>query len=84
MGDRRTRFFYVGLIVAAFVVLPVFGALGRPLAALAFLAVLVARRPVQRVLEGASGPALIPVLGETGRLQIVFGALLAAGLCYVP
>ena len=84
MGDRKTRFFYVGLIVVAFVVLPVFGALGRPLAALAFLAVLVARRPVQRVLEGASGPALIPVLGETGRLQIVFGALLAAGLCYVP
>jgi 1,4-dihydroxy-2-naphthoate octaprenyltransferase len=84
MGDRKTRFFYVGLIVAAFVVLPIFGALGRPLAALAFLAVLVARRPVQRVLEGASGPALIPVLGETGRLQIVFGALLAAGLCYVP
>ncbi len=84
IGDRKTRFFYVGLIVAAFVVLPVFGALGRPLAALAFLAVLVARRPVQRVLEGASGPALIPVLGETGRLQIVFGALLAAGLCYVP
>jgi 1,4-dihydroxy-2-naphthoate octaprenyltransferase len=84
MGDRKTRFFYVGLIVAAFVVLPVFGALGRPLAALAFLAVLVARRPVQRVLEGAAGPALIPVLGETGRLQIVFGALLAAGLCYVP
>lgn len=84
MGDRKTRFFYVGLIVIAFVVLPVFGALGRPLAALAFLAVLVARKPVQRVLEGASGPALIPVLGETGRLQIVFGALLAAGLCYVP
>jgi 1,4-dihydroxy-2-naphthoate octaprenyltransferase len=84
MGDRKTRFFYVGLIVVAFVVLPVFGALGRPLAALAFLAVLVARRPVQRVLEGAAGPALILVLGETGRLQIVFGALLAAGLCYVP
>lgn len=84
MGDRKTRFFYVGLIVVAFVVLPVFGALGRPLSALAFLAVLVARKPVQRVLEGASGPALIPVLGETGRLQIVFGALLAAGLCYVP
>lgn len=84
MGDRRTRIFYVALIVAAFVVLPVFGALGRPLAAIALLAVLVARRPVHRVLEGAAGPALIPVLGETGRLQIVFGVLLAVGLCYVP
>ena len=44
----------------------------------------MARRPVQVVLEGAKGPALIPVLGATGRLIIVFGALLAIGLCYVP
>ena len=27
-----------------------------------------------------AGMALIPVLGETGRLQLVFGALLALGL----
>jgi 1,4-dihydroxy-2-naphthoate polyprenyltransferase len=32
------------------------------------------------VLSGARGPALIPVLGATGRVQLVFGALLAAGL----
>ena len=57
---------------------------GRPLAALAFIGVVVARRPVQVVLEGATGPALIPVLGATGRLIIVFGVLLAVGLCYVP
>ena len=43
MGDRKTRIFYVVLIVAAFVVLPVFGALGRPLAA-------------ARAARGARGP----------------------------
>ena len=32
------------------------------------------------VLEGATGPALIPVLGATGRVQLVFGVLLAVGL----
>jgi 1,4-dihydroxy-2-naphthoate octaprenyltransferase len=32
------------------------------------------------VLGGATGPALIPVLGATGRVQLVFGALLALGL----
>ena len=84
LGDRRTRYLYCLLVLVAFLVLPIFGALGRPLAALAFIAVVPARRPVQRVLEGASGSALIPVLGATGRLQIVFGALLMLGLCYVP
>ena len=84
LGDQRTRWLYCLLILVSFLVLPFFGALGRPLAALAFVAVVVARRPVQVVLEGATGPALIPVLGATGRLIIVFGVLLAAGLCYVP
>jgi 1,4-dihydroxy-2-naphthoate octaprenyltransferase len=84
LGDRRTRWLYCLLILVAFLVLPIFGALGRPLAALAFIAVVVARKPVQIVLEGAKGPALIPVLGATGRLIIVFGVLLAIGLCYVP
>jgi 1,4-dihydroxy-2-naphthoate octaprenyltransferase len=84
LGDKHTRWLYCLLILVAFLVLPIFGALGRPLAALAFIAIVVARRPVQVVLEGAKGPALIPVLGATGRLIIVFGALLALGLCYVP
>jgi 1,4-dihydroxy-2-naphthoate octaprenyltransferase len=35
---------------------------------------------VTQVLEGARGPALIPVLGATGRVQLVTGSLLAVGL----
>jgi 1,4-dihydroxy-2-naphthoate polyprenyltransferase len=32
------------------------------------------------VLEGARGRALLPVLGETGRVQLAFGVLFAIGL----
>jgi 1,4-dihydroxy-2-naphthoate polyprenyltransferase len=84
MGDHRTRLLYTGLMAVTFVVLPVFGAFGRPVAALALVGVVLARRPVQTVLEGAVGPALIPVLGRTGRVQLITGTLLAVGLAIVP
>jgi len=79
LGDARTRQLFVAMLAAAFVlVLPL--AVSRPGAALAVLAVVAAVEPVRRVRAGASGPALIPVLVATGRLQLVFGLLLAAGL----
>ena len=81
LGDRRTRFLYVGLMVAPFVLLPMIAGLsGRAGAALAFAGVVAANPPVMAVLGGASGPALIPVLVKTGRAQLVFGILLAVGL----
>lgn len=81
LGDTRTRVLYVVLMVGPFLVTPfVAGLSGRPLAAAALFVVLLARIPVQRVLEGAKGPALIPVLGATGRVQLVFGVVFAAGL----
>jgi 1,4-dihydroxy-2-naphthoate octaprenyltransferase len=52
----------------------------RPAAIAALAAVPLARQPVIEVLNGARGRALIPVLGATGRVQLVFGTLLAAGL----
>ena len=48
---------------------------GRPAGALALVAVLVARKPVVAVLDGARGPALIPVLGATGKVQLAYGLL---------
>ena len=81
LGDLRTRVLYTALIGAAFVSVPfIAGLSARPLAAAALFVVLLARPPVQRVLEGATGPALIPVLGATGRVQLVFGAVFAVGL----
>jgi 1,4-dihydroxy-2-naphthoate octaprenyltransferase len=49
-------------------------------AALALVAVPLARRPVIAVLSGARGGELVPVLGDTGRVQLAFGALFALGL----
>jgi 1,4-dihydroxy-2-naphthoate octaprenyltransferase len=81
LGDRRTRSLYVGLVVGAFLLVPLVAGLGgRPAGAAALVAVLVAQRPVVAVLSGARGPALIPVLVDTGRVQLLFGVLFAAGL----
>ena len=83
VGDRRTRLLYVALMVLPFLTVPLIAGLsGRIFAAAALFAVVIARIPVQRVLEGATGPALIPVLVTTGRVQLLFGVLLAAGLFY--
>jgi 1,4-dihydroxy-2-naphthoate octaprenyltransferase len=81
LGDARTRWLYVGMLVVAFACIPIVaGGFGRPAAAMALVGIVLAREPVLRVLEGAAGPALIPVLGATGRVQLVSGGLLAAGL----
>lgn len=83
LGDRRTRMLYVACMVAPFLAVPlVAGLSGRIFAAAALFVVPLARIPVQRVLEGATGPALIAVLGATGRIQAVFGVVFAAGLFY--
>lgn len=84
LGDRRTRVFYVVLMVVPFLLLPfVAGLSGRPLGSLAFLALLLSTRGVRDVLGGASGAALIPVLQRTGRVQLLYGALLTFGLCWI-
>jgi 1,4-dihydroxy-2-naphthoate octaprenyltransferase len=49
-------------------------------ALLALVALAIAISPVRRVLGGATGRDLIPVLGETGRTQLAFGLMLAVGI----
>ena len=44
------------------------------------LAAPLALAPARLALSDAEGRALLPVLAATGRLQLVFGALLAAAL----
>jgi 1,4-dihydroxy-2-naphthoate octaprenyltransferase len=79
LGDGATRAVYVSMVAGAFVLVPLL-ALRRPWALVALLALPLAGRPLQRIAGGATGMALIPVLGDTGRLQLIFGALLALGL----
>jgi 1,4-dihydroxy-2-naphthoate octaprenyltransferase len=81
LGDQRTRILYVALLVGAVVAVPLVSGLGqRPAGALALIAIPFAQRPVTAVLSGARGPALIPVLIATGRIQLIFGTLFALGL----
>src|SRR4051794_36578950 len=83
IGDQRTRGLYVALLVGAVVAVPFVCGLGaRPLGVLALVAIPFAQRPVTAVLSGARGPALIPVLVATGRIQLIFGALFALGIAF--
>jgi 1,4-dihydroxy-2-naphthoate octaprenyltransferase len=79
LGDRRTRMLYAGCVVGAFIGALVVAWL-RVGALAVVLAFPLAVPPLRRVREDASGRDLIPVLAATGRLQLVFGALLAAGI----
>ena len=81
LGDARTRVLYTALMVAPFVAVPLVAGLGdRPAAAIALAAIVVAERPVLRVLQGVSGRDLIPVLAATARAQLAFGLLFTIGL----
>lgn len=79
LGAPRTRTLYAACLVVPFAVAPAMIPLA-PGAALAVLAAPLAFSPVRTVLSGAAGPALITVLQQTGRLQLVYGPLLAIGL----
>jgi 1,4-dihydroxy-2-naphthoate octaprenyltransferase len=79
LGDHRTRWFYVGLLGGAFALSAV-GAFWRAPVLIGFLALPLAIRPIRSVLGGATGGALIPVLGETGKLQLAWGLLATIGL----
>ena len=80
LGDRVTRLLYVAMIVAVFAMVVGIAVADRPWAALALVGMIFAVAPVRAVLSGASGRALIAVLGATGRTQLVTGVLLAIGI----
>jgi 1,4-dihydroxy-2-naphthoate octaprenyltransferase len=79
LGAPATRLVYAGCLAVPFLAAAAL-AVARPWALLALLAVPLAVRPARRVLAGEQGPGLIAVLGDGGRMQLVFGALLALGL----
>jgi 1,4-dihydroxy-2-naphthoate octaprenyltransferase len=79
LGDQRTRWFYVVLICLAFALSAV-AAFWRVPVLLGLVAIPLAIRPLRAVLGGAVGRDLIPVLGETGKLQLAWGVLVAVGL----
>jgi 1,4-dihydroxy-2-naphthoate octaprenyltransferase len=80
IGDHRTRQLYTGLIAAAFLLLVPVAIGGRPLALIGLAAIVLGGAPVRSVLGGAVGRDLIPVLGATGKVQLLFGALVTLGV----
>lgn len=79
LGERGTRYAFAGLFVVALGVVVAVGVV-RPWVLITLLAVPLAIPPVRTVLGGGRGPALITALGGTGRLTLVTGVLLGAGL----
>ena len=79
LGDQRTRALYIGCILVPFCVALVL-APARPLSLLALAALPLAFAPVRQVRDGATGRSLIIALGQTGRLELAYGALLTLGL----
>ena len=82
LGDGRTRRLYSALVLLAVLLVPVLLVLvaGSAWPLLGLLALPLAAPVLQVVQSGAAGRDLVPVLGATGRLSLVTGALLALGL----
>jgi len=79
LGDRRARGLYTGCVAAALAAVAALG-VDHPWALLGLAAAPLAIRPVRAVLGGGEGPALIPALAGTVRLEVVLAALVATGL----
>lgn len=79
MGAPATRRLYATALILPFAIaLALMPA--SPWTALTVLAFPLALPPVRLVLHGATGPALVSALQQTGKLQLAFGLLFTAGL----
>ena len=79
LGATRTRTLYTVLLTVALVCVLLAGAI-HPSALIAVLSFALALPLVRRVMGGAVGRDLVPVLSGTGRFELVYAALLAIGL----
>ena len=77
IGDRNARVMFVSLLLVAH--LAVIATL-IPTTLLTLLALPMSISISRQVLSGISGKELIPLLGKTGKLQMLFSILLAVGL----
>ena len=79
LGDGRTRALYAALLTVALACVLVAGLI-HPGALLALLSFVLVFPLLRRVLSGALGKDLVPVLSGTGQFELVYAALLAVGL----
>jgi len=77
LGDRGSRVFFVLLLASAYI----FAALtGHIWVLLTLITVPMAYFISKKVLQGATGSQLIPLLGSTGKLQLLFAITFAGSL----
>ena len=79
LGDQKSRKFFALLLISAYI-FPIFT--GHPLALLTLITAPAAYKIAQEVLAGASGKDLIPLLGQTGQLQLHFALTFALALSF--
>jgi 1,4-dihydroxy-2-naphthoate polyprenyltransferase len=79
LGDKGTRRLYVGLLAVAGV-LTLTLALATPWCLVGLIAAPLAVRAAAPVTSGKGGPALIPVLRDTGLTMLVWSIVVAAAL----
>jgi 1,4-dihydroxy-2-naphthoate octaprenyltransferase len=77
IGDRKARLMFVSLLTVAYLAVIVTLI---PTTLLTLLTLPMSISISRQVLSGISGKELIPLLGKTGKLQMVFSILLAVGL----
>lgn len=80
LGDRRTRLFYSVLVLLAAAALAAVAILTTPWALLGLVFLLPGLAASRIVLSGAQGPALIPVLQQTGIAELAWAVFAGLGL----
>ena len=86
LGDAKTRELYRACILVGFF-MPLAMSIpetGPESAFIGLFAILSARRPLQAIRNGATGPDLIPVLGDTARLLLLFSGMLSVAIWLSP
>jgi len=86
LGDAKTRELYRACILVGFF-MPLamnFSETGPESAFIGLFAILSARRPLQVVRNGATGPDLIPVLADTARMLLLFSGMISVAIWLSP
>ncbi|GAA3535356.1 1,4-dihydroxy-2-naphthoate octaprenyltransferase [Aeromicrobium flavum] len=84
LGDARTRWLYVLLLVLAFVLVVAWCVTQTPWALLALIGLPPALRAAKVVRSEGAGPALIPVLKDTGIAELLYAIGLSVALVIGP
>jgi 1,4-dihydroxy-2-naphthoate octaprenyltransferase len=82
LGRPAARWIYAGMVFASYATIAVAVVAGilPPWALLTLVSIPIVIRPMRAIFTTTEGPPLIGVLKATARLQLVFAALLAAGV----